>query len=807
MRYNEELFSPEVQNTISIASLIAQENQHAYILPAHILLGLLHKDSNIKESLFLNDIDVFYLEEWATVKMEDYKKQTGTLENPPIDESVQQIIEEAVNIANNVNSEINLLHPLHVLASLATPGIGFSYDELKTFSVTADRILALFNHKENPQSNWSHKPIAKQPDYLIDLLSQNKNNIKVIERDQEILNISEIIGRQNKPHVVITGERGTGKTVLIQGVLNLFKQKKTSSILQNSLFFELDTNNLLSGISHKGELEERLRKVFCYLEKLNRPILFIDEIQILLDDQSNGKSIYFLLKNQLTKSNTILICTTSNEAFQKLLEKDNPLQNFFEKFNLEEPDQERTSLMININKGYLEEHHNVLIDNETIREAVKLAKRYLPEIQIPESAIKLIDSTMSSIRTQLDTIPIELEQHQEHMKDSNYNKDILLADLKRLLRYTGLETEEELDNSQINSLIFKLQTYIEQRDNKVSYTDLAGSIGRIRNIPVGKIVTKERERLLQMENVLRKGVIGQDIAVQTICEAILESRSGLNKPGLPIGSFFFLGPTGTGKTELAKQLAQYLFQSKDSLIRFDMSEFKEEHSAALLYGAPPGYVGYEEGGMLVNKIRQKPYSVVLFDEIEKAHPSVFDIFLQILDEGKLHDRLGKTGDFSNAVILFTSNIGSETIEKQFNDNQTLPNQTKLMESMALHFRPEFLGRLTGLVPFSPITEEMIGKIFDIQITELEELLLHQGISLEITDEAKIFLAKEGFNPQYGARPLRGVIRSRLRTPFSRMIISEELKNNDQVKISLNDNNTIKLDLNKEYKKENEEVIA
>ncbi len=802
MRYKEDLFSPELKNVLNIARLVAKENQHPNIQPAHILIGLLHKDSRLKDLLFSNDIDIFYLEEWAEVKIEGYKKFSGTIDTPPINDAVEKIIEEAFTIASNTGNEH--LSPIHVLASLATPGVGFSYDELKTFIVDANQILALDESKNNTHASINSQ--KKQPNYLTDLLSTPNNHIKVIERDQEILNITEIIGRQNKPNVVIVGEKGIGKSILIHGLVSFIKERKTSTVLQNSLFYELDTNSLLAGISHKGELEERLRTVFKYLQNFNRPILFIDEIQILLDDITHSKSIYFLIKNQLSKSSTILICTASNEAYQKLLEKDNPLQNYFEKYNLTEPDLERSAIMITANKEYLEKHHKISIENKGIKDAIKLAQRYLPESHLPESAINLIDSTMSSIRTQLDTIPQELELNKERLKDDNFNSEIILADLKKLLKYTGLETEQEITKEQHLSLINQLQSYINNRVNKVTHTDLAGTIGRIRNIPVGKIVTKERERLLQMEEELQKRVIGQDIAVQTICDAILESRSGLNKPGLPIGSFFFLGPTGTGKTELAKQLAQYLFQSKESLIRFDMSEFKEEHSAALLYGAPPGYVGYEEGGMLVNKIRQKPYSVVLFDEIEKAHPSVYDIFLQILDEGKLNDRLGKNGDFSNAVILFTSNIGSQNITEHFNKMNSLPIQSNLMEDMALYFRPEFLGRLTGLVPFSPITKNMIERIFDIQIKELKELLIQQEIILKIDNETKSHLANEGYNPQYGARPLRGIIRSRLRTPISRMIIREEIKKGSTIKVILDHNMDIKIEIVSQKKPNIEEVV-
>ena len=319
--------------------------------------------------------------------------------------------------------------------------------------------------------------------------------------------------------------------------------------------------------------------------------------------------------------------------------------------------------------------------------------------------------------------------------------------------------------------------------------DIALTIAHKTGIPVGKLQSDEKERLLTMDAILRKRVIGQDHAVNVITDAILESRSGLSKPNLPIGSFFFSGPTGTGKTELAKSLAEFLFQTETSIIRFDMSEFKEEHSAALLYGAPPGYVGYEEGGLLVNKIRQNPYSIVLFDEIEKAHPSVFDIFLQILDEGKLHDRLGKEGDFSNAVILFTSNIGSDHIVSSFNKG-IIPKSSDLLEMMGNHFRPEFLGRLTEIIPFSPITEDNITKIFKIQLKSLYQALEKQEITLNISDDAIEFLAKKGFTPKYGARPLRNVIRNDLRSPLSKKIISGEITKGNTVELSLDESNNL-----------------
>jgi ATP-dependent Clp protease ATP-binding subunit ClpA len=351
-----------------------------------------------------------------------------------------------------------------------------------------------------------------------------------------------------------------------------------------------------------------------------------------------------------------------------------------------------------------------------------------------------------------------------------------------------MELAEEIKDH-IAMALAALRAGVVRKHGQLERTDVAAIVAYKTGIPIGKVQTQERERLLNMEEVLRRRVIGQDHAIHSIAEAVLESRSGLSRPGQPIGSFFFLGPTGTGKTELAKALASFLFQDESFLIRLDMSEFKEEHAAALLYGAPPGYVGYEEGGLLVNKIRQKPYSVVLFDEIEKAHPSVFDIFLQIMDEGKLHDKLGKEGDFSNALVIFTSNIGSQYVTEAFGRGE-VPGSNRLMEIMAQHFRPEFLGRLTEIVPFAPITETIAENIFRVQLKTLTEALEKQHIGLRLSSDVVRALSLQGFSPRYGARPLAGVIRGQLRRPLSRKIISGAIGAGNTVVVDVDENNEL-----------------
>ncbi|MEI6901435.1 MAG: ATP-dependent Clp protease ATP-binding subunit, partial [Bacteroidota bacterium] len=455
--------------------------------------------------------------------------------------------------------------------------------------------------------------------------------------------------------------------------------------------------------------------------------------------------------------------------------------------------------------SYYEKHHGLIAGEEVLKETVRLARRFLKERSLPSAAIDLIDRTMSVVRTARDFTGMILQGVETELNALTGNGEEsvdplkiqnILQQLTRKINPVILsQLEEEInpekfpDTASLSEycrlLLVKLSEIASKEKTQVEINDIAAVVSQKTNIPIGKLQSGEREKLLNAEQYLVQRVIGQNHAIKTITEAILESRSGINKAGRPIGSFFFLGPTGTGKTELAKTLADFLFNDETSMIRFDMSEFKEEHSAALLYGAPPGYVGYEEGGMLVNKIRQRPYAVVLFDEIEKAHASVFDIFLQILDEGKLHDRLGKEGDFTNAVIIFTSNIGSKYIIDAFEKGE-IPSSTNLMEIMAKNFRPEFLGRLTEIIPFAPISQNIAIKILEIHLKSLYKTLENKKIHLEIEQVAKERLAVLGFNPQYGARPLIGVIRSYLRRPLSRKIISNEISENANLKLTYKD---------------------
>lgn len=781
-----------------IAQAIARENMHPHIAPPHLLKALLHRDAGLQSLLKQLDKDIYYMEEWAEVRMEALPKATRLDDTLTADEPVKAVMEEADTIRAMTGSDE--LENLHVLAALSTPGVGFSYEQLKTFPVQRQELLqqSIAENTLNKitgigNSNGTHKPTNHQALLKYCTHKNERANAGKIDsitgRDKEIRAMAEILGRRSKPNVLIVGEPGVGKSALVDGFTLAIEEKKVPRFLENAQVFELDNGALAAGASYKGEVEERLKNIIQEVKQFDKAILFIDEMHVLMDKQGAMAGAANLLKPELARGELTVIGATTLEEYRKHVEKDEAFARRFDVIQVDEPDAATTFRMMQIIMPHYSRHHTITIDDETLQDTIRLAKRYVKDRRLPDAAIDLADHSMAALRLARDTG----KQVVEEMKavfDEMQKELVSIDDLKwhynqlrnKVSPILWAAVQSETDPMQMTdaneiinylNLVYEALSEMAGDDRQaLNQSDVAAIVAHKTGIPIGKVQAQEKERLLKMEELLQQRVVGQNHAIKSISEAILESRAGLGKPGQPIGSFFFLGPTGTGKTELAKALADFLFQDETSMIRFDMSEFKEEHSAALLYGAPPGYVGYEEGGLLINKIRQQPYSVVLFDEIEKAHQSVFDIFLQIMDEGKLHDKLGKEGDFSNALIIFTSNIGSQYVVDSFNKNQ-VPSNTQLMEIMSNYFRPEFLGRLTEICPFAPMTTEMVERILNIQLRSVYSSLEKQGITLQLTDAAKKLLAQLGFAPQYGARPLGGVIRTNLRRPLSRKIISGE----------------------------------
>jgi ATP-dependent Clp protease ATP-binding subunit ClpA len=817
-------FSDELKRAILIAQSIAKEFSNANFSAAHLLRAMLHKELSLRAYLQAGNKDFYFMEDWADVRVEAYPKSTK-VDDAKGDDKIMTVLNEAENIRIKLGrNEIDLVC---VLGAICTPGLSFSYDQLKTFPITVAEIVA-DNLEQNALSNaiGADNSNAAQgkgasaasgalTKYCIDKTAKAREGKleAIVGRDKEIRMISEILGRRSKPNVIITGDPGVGKTALLNGFVLDVLNNKVPENLKGALVFELDTGAFIAGASYKGEAEDRMKNIVKDIQQFDKAILFIDNIHSLLDKNGATPGLANVLKPEMSRGELTIIGATTNENYRKHIETDETFSRLFEMVKLEEPDETAAARMLSIVTPHFENHHGLKLADDVIAESIKLSKRYLKERSLPDSAIDLIDRTMSAIRMMGESTLEGVQSVRDELANLTGDKatisdEAYVIELKWLLsllknkvsavlysqveekhKAENLETSESL-HEHLSLMLNSLQEVSSVKREFIEKSDVAAVVANKTGIPLGKLQSQERDKLMNMDQILIKRVVGQDHAVKAVCEAILESRSGLSKPGQPIGSFFLLGPTGTGKTELAKSLAEFLFNDESSLIRFDMSEFKEEHSAALLYGAPPGYVGYEEGGMLVNKIRQQPYAVVLFDEIEKAHPSVFDLFLQILDEGKLHDRLGKEGDFSNAVILFTSNIGSDFVIDSFGKN-IIPKSSDMMEIMAKYFRPEFLARLTEIVPFSPITEQIVFNIFSIHLKHLVKILERQGIALEVTDNAKDYLSKTGFTPKYGARPLQGVIRSQIRRPLSKMIIKGELLRGDSITLDIDENNQIK----------------
>jgi len=809
--------SESVKTAVRVAKSLAKEYHHKEFGPAHLLKGLMHQEVGLKNLLLAIGKDANYISDWADVRIEDYQPSITVPDEMLGNSQVRLVFEEADNVRIKLGQD--LITPVCVLVALVKPNIGFDVNQLKSFPVKEKELLDVYLQEEELQQailppaadgvNGTTKQTGALLKYCIDRveLAREGKLDPIIGRERETRMVMEILSRRTKPNVMITGDAGVGKTALVDGFALDIINGQVPDSLKNVQLFELDLGSLIAGASYKGEIEDRLKNILREIKQFDKAILFIDEIHTLLDNKGPiGGGVGNLLKPELARGEITVIGATTIDEYRKIIEPDQAFSRRFEVLQVNEPDTASAIKMLKKLIPRYEEHHNLKVDPNAAEECVRLAQRYLKDKRLPDAAFDLLDRTMAAIRLMNDTTDaslVELRSGFDVIRSAEDDADTITSYkwLYTLLRNKisavllgRLEDETQVENfetaqeyiSYFERNLLSLETLAKSKTEVIDKFDIAAIISYKTGIPLGKIQAHEKERLLNMEGFLKKRVVGQDQALKAVSDAILESRSGLNKKGQPIGSFFLLGPTGTGKTELAKSIAEFLFNDEKAMIRFDMSEFKEEHSAALLYGAPPGYVGYEEGGLLVNKIRQQPYSVVLFDEIEKAHPSVFDIFLQILDEGQIHDRLGKEGDFSNSLILFTSNIGSEWIAGQI-QNGTMPTSTQLMEVMGKNFRPEFLARLSEIVPFAPISEQNVVRIFEIQLTSLVQALDRMGIGFNISPEVKSMLALGGFTPKYGARQLAGVIRNKLRRPISRYIISGELKKGNTIAVNIKEN--------------------
>jgi ATP-dependent Clp protease ATP-binding subunit ClpA len=728
--------------------------------------------------------------------------------------------------ADNVRLKLGLLeiNPVCVLTALAKPNAGFSVDQLKSFPLRENEIYELYSagiqtrSGANPAVSATDSgtegenagvPTVNLSKYCIDKTAA-ASELKIhpiVGRDGETRMMMEILGRYGKPNVMITGDSGVGKTALVDGLACDIVNSRVPSHLTGSAIYELDTGALIAGATYRGEIEDRLKNLIREIRGLEKAILFIDEIHVLLDPKQGGSGAAGILKPELSKGDLTVVGATTVDEYRKLIEPDHAFSRRFEVLQINEPDIPSAIRMMHSVLPRYREFHKLEIDPEAAEECVRLAKRYVKDRKLPDSAIDLMDRTLSAVKMLNETALNDIRHFTDELTKIEGSPDKPEKDGVEELRFLYFSMQnrlspvlsgiiaDETDAGEItdyrklfdyiHNVLDTMGKFVAEKITVVRVREVAAVVSAKTGIPIGKVQAREKERLLNMEDLLRRRVAGQDGALKSLADAILESRSGMNRPGQPIGSFFLLGPTGTGKTELAKSLAEVLFNDEKAMIRFDMSEFKEEHSAALLYGAPPGYVGYEEGGLLVNKIRRQPYAVVLFDEIEKAHSSLYDVFLQIMDEGKLHDRLGREGDFSNAIVIFTSNAGGEWLTERMTRGVT-PTAIQIMEVMGQYFRPEFLARISEIVPFAPVNETVLLKIFNIQLKGLVEALKRQGVEIEMGEDVKKMLAERGFTPKYGARQIAGTIRTCLRRPVSRLIVGGKLKSGNRLAVGVDE---------------------
>lgn len=820
-------YENQLLTAIEIAKSIARDNRHGVYTGSHLLTALLHEDVELAPILEEWGIDVFYVKDWAAYRISDLPKSMAISDDMPAHESIKKLMEFADVVRLKIGEK--KITPLATLIAICRPDVVYSEDELRSLNTTeseltnfalqqAGSLSASAVAMGNQASGGASSTLITRPNlstlakFCVDktALARDGRLDPIVGRDGEIRQMVETLSRRTKPNVLLVGEPGVGKTALVEGfALNIINNEVTGN-LKSATVLELDVGALVAGASYKGEFEDRLKKVIKEVKLIERAILFIDEIHVLLDPKSSvGNGAVNLLKPELARGAITVIGATTHEEYRLYIEKDEAFNRRFERLRIEEPNEETAIRMLKAILPKYTEHHKLQVAEEAISQCVGLASRFLRDRSLPDSAVDLLDRTMAAIRLLQDGSNEVIDAFSKELKNlENSNiaqsPSVYFRELKwfegqmnhRLSPILMSGIEEDVKEEKTFSHPEEFSRHLEEKLNKVKKLaeikieaveagHIASIVSYKTGIPTGKIQSKEREKLLNIEDILGKRVIGQDHAISIVSNAIRVGRAGMNDPDKPIASFFFLGPTGTGKTELTKAIAELLFNDADAIIRFDMSEFKAEYATSALLGSEPGLVGYEKGGPLINKIRQQPYAVVLFDEIEKANKEIFDIFLKILDEGKAKDKLEKEGDFSKAIIIFTSNIGHKYIADNFNENK-IPQRQDMEQIMKQYFRPEFLGRLDGLVPFSPLTEASMLKIFEIHFRKLKKRAEEVGIHIQMSETAKAHVAKAGFSPEFGARPLIREIKLQLSQPLSERIIKGEVKAGDTLQVDVND---------------------
>ena len=784
----KENFSKRVQIILKSAKEEAIRLGHSYVGSEHLLLGLLRLDSGIGSKIFdIYDCDI----EDIQAMIEDLIKTSGgtmTLGHLPLTRRAERILRNAFNEAASMGSTI--ADDEHLLLALLKETNGIAFEVLNSNSLDYDSVLELVKDGSEKEEDISQpKKIEKSSKSKTPALDHFSRNITemaekgeldpVIGRKDEIERVAQILSRRKKNNPVLIGEPGVGKTAIIEGLAQKIIIKDVPRLLYNKRILSLDLAGLVAGTKYRGQFEERMKTVMLELEKTDDLILFIDELHTIVGagGASGSLDASNMFKPALARGDIHCIGATTLDEYRKHVEKDGALERRFQKVNVSPPSTDESIAILKGLQSRYEDHHHVTYDQEAIKACVHLSHRYIADKFLPDKAIDIMDEAgsrahMLNMKVPQEVIDLELEIEKVKLKKVNVIVEQKFEDAANLR-----DTEQKLIRK-LKSLQKKWQIDEASNPIKVSEDNIADVVSMITRIPVRKVVESEGQKLLKMNTEMSSNIVGQDRAIESLSKAIQRSRAGLKRNEKPIGVFLFLGPTGVGKTETAKVLANYLFSHSESLIKLDMSEYGERFSVSRMIGAPPGYVGYEEGGELTEKVRRNPYSVILFDEIEKAHPDIFNVLLQLFDEGVLTDGLGRKVDFRNTIIILTSNIGTKEIQGGslfgFSENSDDKNydsiKNKILEKVSSVFNPEFLNRLDETIVYHPLTKDNVMKITDLQLVDIRENLLKINLTLTVTKKAKILITDKGFNTVYGVRFLRREIQSLVEDPLSELLL-------------------------------------
>lgn len=809
-----EKFSERARRVLSLANEEAQRFNHSYISTEHILLGLARETEGIAAKVLTN-LGIELSKVTSAVEFIIGRGDQPTTTEKGLTPRTKKVVELAVDEARRMNH--HYIGTEHLLIGLLREGDGVAAGVLNSLQITLDKVRSeterLLTQNENQSQTQStpggrsqtNTPTLDQLGIDLTTAARQGKLDPTVGRSEEIQRVTQILSRRTKNNPILIGEPGVGKTAIVEGLAQKISRGDIPTTLQGKRLVTLDMGALVAGTKYRGEFEERLKKVVDEIRASRDCVLFIDEIHTMVGAGAAEGAVDAanILKPSLARGELQCIGATTLDDYRKYIERDPALERRFQPVNVKEPSTEETTEILRGIKKRYEEHHELEITDEAIQAAAALATRYIPDRFLPDKAIDLIDEASSKVRIGFSTAPKSVNETSQKLENLRQEKDEAISS-RQYEDAAELRDRESKLSEKLLELEKEWKDDLDKSNAVVTPEHIAEVVAMWTGIPVTRLTETETERLIKMEEVLHEGVVGQDEAISLVSKAVRRARAGLKNVKRPVGTFIFSGPTGVGKTYLVQKLAEFMFGSEDAVVRIDMSEFMERHSVARLMGAPPGYIGYDEGGQLTEAVRRKSYCVILLDEIEKAHQEVFNILLQIFDDGHLTDAKGRKVDFRNAIVVMTSNIGSDLIRQdrtlgftKSTDNDKAADYERMknnvLEEIKRFFKPEFLNRIDGTVVFHALSKEHMNQIVDLRLQEVSGELIEKGINFEISDSAKDWLTTNGYDPLFGARPVRRLIQDTIEDKLSDAILGGTLNPGDTAFVDINDDDEITIE--------------